>query len=111
VVEYELMIFLIGTGIGYIVAFLMRDKYLERRINSQKAYIEELEVELKSAKNTIYGMKGRQSQTEMNERMEEAISEAMAMFQSGKDPQSIIKEIGAKYPDVAGKLLKKHIFK
>jgi hypothetical protein len=85
--------------------------YLEKRINNQKQYIEELEKELKSAKNTIYGMKGREKQTEMNERMEEAISEAIIMYQSGKEPEEILKTIGAKYPDVAGKLLKKHIFK
>jgi hypothetical protein len=110
-IEMYILCFLIGAASGAIVVYFIKDKYLEKRINYQKAYIEELEAELKNTKNQLWGMKGRQNQIQNQERMEEAISEAMLLIQSGKPIEEVVKEIGAKYPDVAGKLLKKHLFK
>lgn len=56
------------------------------------------------------GARGNASQAQSSERLSLAIAEAMTLFQEGKKPMEILKELAPKYPDVAlqlgGKFLK-----
>lgn len=53
------------------------------------------------------GARGNQKVKESSERLMSAIAEAAALYQSGKSPTEIGKELLPKYPDVAAQLAQK----
>jgi hypothetical protein len=81
-------IFALAMVGGVIGAWLFR-RQLEARISSLEA------------------RRGREGLTAANDRLESAITEAAALYQSGTKPEEILKTLLPKYPDVALKLGKK----
>lgn len=53
--------------------------------------------------------KGVSARNEKQARQTQAMTEAMAMIQSGKAPADVLKELAPKYPDVAQDLLKQYM--
>jgi hypothetical protein len=58
-------------------------------------------------RNTSASKIGHQAKEAQEERMLAAFAEGMQMVKNGAPVPQVIQEIGAKYPDVAAKLIKK----
>lgn len=59
-----------------------------------------LEDEVERLIKTFAGTRGQQVRQEKNERIQAAMMEAAALFQAGKKPEEIAKELLPKYPDI-----------
>lgn len=94
------LVFAISAGfggvLGGLVYPLIRNYAMERRFDA-----------IEQRFMGVLGSKSQQKQSEMAAREEQAIGEVLALFQAGKDPQTILKEVGVKYPDIAMKYAKK----
>jgi hypothetical protein len=99
---------LIGLLSGFFLAYFAKEAYLSRKIKRLEEENEDLDEENKSLKNTAAGENGRLARQEKKERLQAAVIEIMGKMKEGNvDMPTVLKEIGAKYPDVAMDLIKK----
>ena len=91
------------SAVGGFVGRLFVDRHKVIELEGQTSSLKE---RLAALENSIKGSHSRAVAVERNERLQGAIAEGMALFQSGKAPAEIFKEIGGKYPDLLPVLLK-----
>lgn len=108
IVAYWLFGAVIGAVLAGLVSFLLKDKLSERKISRLEEECEDLEADLRTYKAAEYATKGNTKRAEAESRMESAMGEAVVLMKSGKPPIEVMKEVAAKYPDVAIKLAKKY---
>lgn len=87
--------FIGGSAVGYF-----KDWALSARVDG-------LEARFHRMHNQSISGDGTAVKNQKAERMSQAVAEAAALMQSGKKPEEALKEIAAKYPDVALDVIQK----
>lgn len=89
-----------GGVIGGVITGIGKDLWLHAELDGIKATIKRMHL------NHI-APQGASKRAEQAERTESAMGEAMILIKGGKPPADALKEVAAKYPDVALRLGKK----
>jgi len=100
---YIISAVLVGVFSGIITGVVLKylaDYSLMHRLAS-------VEAEITRVKMGELSQRGNQAKREKEERMQAAMMEAMALIQQGAPVQDVIKQVAAKYPDIAMDLVKK----
>lgn len=90
----------VGSAIGSLFYPVFHNYSLNNRLSS-------LESRVEVAKSTYMSARGNASQAQAREREEAAMLEAVTLLKDGQKFEEVVKTVGAKYPDVAMRLMKK----
>lgn len=90
----------VGSAIGSLFYPIFHNFALNNRLYA-------LEGRVENAKMTFMANRGNASQAQAREREEAAMLEAVTLLKDGQKFEEVVKTVGAKYPDVAMRLMKK----